>query len=141
MKCADLKQVESKYGQYRKRIERLKKKIIASHLSQIVVRDGSIVVSHPLQTVVMDGSISSHSNLTIGSGETPIAGTPHLQVVSLATPSTMMTKVSSVEIETTITTPRHTIRRKTSRRLQQHNTEKCKLKKRTKGAFITATRR
>ena len=52
-----------------------------------------------------------------------------------------MTKASSVDIETTRTIPRDTIRRKTSRHLQQHNAEKRNLKKRVDGAFITATRR
>ena len=61
-------------------------------------------------------------------------------MVNLVAPSTEMTEASSVDIETTSTIPRDTIRRKTSCRLQQHNTEKHNLKKRVDGAFINATR-
>ena len=94
----------------------------------------------PYQIIVKDRSILSQSNLTIGSGDTPIVGAPHSQVVNLVTPSTAMTKVSSADIETTSTTPKHTIRRKTRCRLQQHNAEKHKLKKQEEGVFITAIR-
>ena len=62
-------------------------------------------------------------------------------MVNLVTPSTAMTKGSSVDIETTSTIPRDTIRHKTSRRLQQHNAEKLNLKKLVDGVFITATQR
>ena len=56
MKCEGFKQVGIEYDTYRKRIGRLKKKIVASNSSQIVIRDGSIVASHPSQIVVRDGS-------------------------------------------------------------------------------------
>ena len=112
---------------------------MASNFSQIVVRDGSILASHPSQILVRDGSTLSPSTLKIGSGETAIVGSPPSQVVNLVTPITAMTKATSVYIETTSTTPRDIIRRKTSRRLQQNNAEKRNLKKRVDGAFITAT--
>ena len=38
MKCVGFKQVDIEYDTYRKRIEILKKKIVASNSSQIVVR-------------------------------------------------------------------------------------------------------
>ena len=117
MKCAGFKQVDIEYDTYQKRIERLKKKIVASKSSHIVVRDGSIVASHPSHIVVRDGSTSSPSILTIGSGETAIVGAPPPQVVNLVTPSTAMTKASYVDIETISTIPRDTIRRKTSHHL------------------------
>ena len=37
-------------------------------------RFNSGIASHPYQIVLRDGSISSQSNLTVGSGETPIVG-------------------------------------------------------------------
>ena len=40
MKCAEFKQVDIKYDTLKNRIERLKKNILASNLSQIIVRDG-----------------------------------------------------------------------------------------------------
>ena len=46
MKCAGFKKVDIKYDTYRKRIEILKKKMVASNLSKIVVRYSSIVASH-----------------------------------------------------------------------------------------------
>ena len=141
MNCAGFKQVDIKYDIYRKRIARLKKKIVASNLSHILVRGGSIVASHPSQVVVRDESTLSPSILKIGSGETAIFGSPLSKVVNLVTPSTEMTKESSVDIDTTSTIPRDTIIRKNSRRLQQNNAEKPNLKKRVDGAFITATRR
>ena len=52
MKCAGFKQVDIEYDTHRKRIERLKKKIVASNSSQIVVREFSIVSSHLSQIVV-----------------------------------------------------------------------------------------
>ena len=140
MKCSGFKQVDIKYDTYQNRIERLKKKIVASNLSHILVRDSSMVASHPSHIVVRDGSTLHPSILTIGSEETAIFGYPPSQVVNLVTPSTATTKASSVDIETTITMPRDTIRRKTSGHLQQHNVEKCNLKKRVDGTFITATR-
>ena len=99
------------------------------------------VAPHPSQILVRDGSNSSLSILTIGSGDTSIVGTPPSQVVNLVTPSTAMTKASSVDIETGSTIPRDTIRRKTGRRLHQHNAEKRNLKKGVDVIFITATRR
>ena len=96
---------------------------------------------HPSHIVVRGGSTSSTSILTIGSGETAIVGSQPSQVVNLVTQSTAMMKESSVDIDTTSTIPRDTIRLKTSRRLQQHNIEKRNLKKRVYGAFITTTRR
>ena len=81
--CEGFKQVDIKYDTYRKSIEILKKKIVASNLSLIIVRDGSIVASHPSQIVVRDGSTSSTSILTIGSRETAIVGAPPSQVVNL----------------------------------------------------------
>ena len=66
MNCAGFKKVDIKYDTYRKRIEILKKKIVASNLSQIVVRDSSMVASHPSQFVVRDRSTSSPSILKIG---------------------------------------------------------------------------
>ena len=108
---------------------------------QIVVRDGSIVASHPSNIFIRDSSISFQLILTICSGETPIAGAPHSQVVNLVTSSTSMTKESSVDIETKSTTPIHKIRHKNSRCLQLHNAEKRKLKRRTDGGFIITTRR
>ena len=68
MKRAGFKQVDIKYDTYQKLIEILKKKIVASKSSQIVVRGGSIVASHPSHIVVRDGSTSYLSILTIGSG-------------------------------------------------------------------------
>ena len=112
MKCAGFKQVDIKYDTYRKRIETLKNKIVVSKSSQIVVRDSSIVASHPYQIVVRDGSTSSSSILKIGYGETAIVGAPPSQVLNLVTPITAMTKVSSIDIETTRTIPRDTIRHK-----------------------------
>ena len=47
MKCAGFKKVDIKYDTYQKRIYKLKKKIVTSKLSQIVVRDDLIVTSHP----------------------------------------------------------------------------------------------
>ena len=141
MKCAGFKQVDVEYDTYRKRIERLKKKIVASKSSHIVFRDVSIVASHPFQIVVRDRSTSSPSLLKIGSGESTIVGAPPYQVVTLVTPITEIPKASSVDTEKTITTPRDKIRRKTSRRLQQINVEKRNSKKRVYGKFITATRR
>ena len=76
MKCAGFKQVEIKYDTYQKCIERLKKKIVASKSSQIVVRDGSIVASYPSHIVVRYGSTSSPSILTVCSGKTAIVGDP-----------------------------------------------------------------
>ena len=122
--CAGFKQVDIEYDTYRKRFEILKNKMVASNLSHIVVRDGSIVTSHLSQIVVRYSSTSSPSIMTIRSGETAIFVSPPSQVVNLVTPSIAMMKASSVEIETTITIPRDTIRRKTGRRLQQHNAEK-----------------
>ena len=141
MKCAGFKQIDIEYYTHQKRIEILKKKIVASKLSQIVVRDGSIVTLHLSQIVVRDGSTSSPSILTICSGETTIVGAPPSQVVNLVTPSTAMTKSSSVDIDTTSTVPRDIIRLKTSRCLQQHNAEKRNFKKSVYGTFITAKRR
>ena len=141
MKCEGFKQVDIEYDTCWKCIERPKKKIVASKSSQIVVRDGSIVASHPSQIVVRDRSTSSLSILIIGSGDTAIVGAPPSQVVNLVTPSTVMTKASSVNKETTSTIPRDTIRRKTSRCLQHHNAEKRNLKKGVDVIFITATRR
>ena len=46
-KCAGFKKVDIKYDTYRKRIERLKKKIVTSNLYQIVIRYVSIVASYP----------------------------------------------------------------------------------------------
>ena len=86
------------------------------------------MASHPSQIIVRDGSTSSLSILIIGSGETAIFRAPLSQVIYLVTPSTAMRKASSVDIETKITTPIDTIRRKNSRRLQQHNAEKRNLK-------------
>ena len=103
MKCAGIKQVDIKYDTCIKRIKRLKKKIVASNLSQIVVRDGSNLPP---------------SITTIGSRETGIFGAPPFQVVNLVTPRTAITKSSSVNIDTTSTIPRDTIIPKTSRRLQ-----------------------
>ena len=97
MKCAGFKKVDIKYDTYRKRIEILKKKIVASNSSQIVVRDGSIVALHPSQILVRDESTSSPSILTIGPEETAIVGAPLSQVENLVTPSTAMTKASSVD--------------------------------------------
>ena len=51
-KCAGFKKVDIKYDAYQKRIDILKKKIVASNSSHIVVRDGSIVASHLYQIVV-----------------------------------------------------------------------------------------
>ena len=122
--CAGFNQVDIEYDAYRKRFGRLKNKMVASNLSHIVVRDGSIVTSHLSQIVVRYSSTSSPSIMTIRSGETAIFVSPRSQVVNLVTPSIAMMKASSVEIETTITIPRDTIRRKTGCRLQQHNAEK-----------------
>ena len=119
----------------------MKNKIVASNSSQIVVRDGSIVASHLSQIVVRDGSTSYPSIHKIGSWETAIVGAPQYQVVNLVTPSTAMTKASSVDIYPTITIPRDTIIRKTSRLLWQHNADNRNLKKRVYGSFITTTRR
>ena len=96
---------------------------------------------HPSQIVVRDGSNSSLSILMIGSGDTAIVGAPPSQVINLVTPSTAMTKASYINIETTGTIPKDTIRRKTSRRLQHHNAEKRNLKKGVDVIFITATQR
>lgn len=60
-------------------------------------------------------------------------------LVSAVTPSTAMTKASSIDIETTCTIPRDTISRKTSR-LQEH-TEKHSWKNIEDNIFITAARR
>ena len=76
IKCAGFNQVDIEHDTYLKRIERLKKKIVASNSSQIVVRDGSIVASHPSQIVVRDGTTLSLSILTIGSRDTAIVGAP-----------------------------------------------------------------
>ena len=141
MKCARFKQVDIKYDTYRRHIERLKKKKVASKSYHIVFRDGSIVASHPSQIVVRDGSTSSPSIPTISSRETIIVGSPPSKVVTLVIPITAITKASSVDIETTTTIPRDTIICKTSRRLQHHNAYKRNLKKRVDVAFITATRR
>ena len=140
MKCAGFKKVDIKYDAHQKRIDILKKKIVALKLSHIVVRDGSIVASHPCQIVVRGGSTSSPSILIIGSGETTIVGAPLSQVVNLVTPSIAMSKASYVDIETPGTITRDKIRRKTSRRLHQNNEDKHNLKKLADGAFITATR-
>ena len=98
MKCAGFKQFDIEYDTYRKRIEILNKKIVASNSYQIVVRDGLIVASHPSQIVHRDGSTSSPPILTIGSGETAIVGATLSQVVKIVTPNTAMTKASSVYI-------------------------------------------
>ena len=66
-------------------------------MSQIVVRDGSIVALHPSQIVVRYRSALSTSTLPIGYRETEIVGAPPSQVVNLVTPSTVMTKASSVD--------------------------------------------
>ena len=110
MKCEGFKQADTEYDTYRKRIERLKKKIMTLNSSQIVVRDGSIVASHPSQILVRDGSTLSPSILKIGSVETVIVGAPQYQVVNLVTPITAMTKLSSVDIEKTRTILRDTIK-------------------------------
>ena len=86
-------------------------------------------------------STLSLSILTIGSGETAIVGDPPYQVVNLVTQSTAMTESSSVDIETTLTIPRDTIRRKNSRCLQQHNAEKRNFNKHVDGTFIAATQK
>ena len=59
LKCAGFKQVYIEYDTHRKHIERLKKKRVASNLSQILVRYGSIVASHPSQIVFRDRSTLS----------------------------------------------------------------------------------
>ena len=100
-----------------------------------------MVTLHLYHIVVRDGSNLSPPILTIGSRETAIVGDPPSQVVNLLIPSTAMTKGSSVDIYTTSTIPRDTIRPKTSRRLQHHNAEKRNLKKCVDGALITATQR
>ena len=87
---------------------------MASNSSHIVVRDGSIVAFHPSQILVRDGSTLSPSILIIGSVETAIVGALPSQVV--VTPITAITKASSIDIETTSTIPRDTIRRETSHR-------------------------
>ena len=58
MKCAGFKQVDIEYDTYQNIIDRLKKKIVASNLYQIVVRDVSIVALQPSHIVVRDGSTS-----------------------------------------------------------------------------------
>ena len=68
MNCAGFKQVDTKYDTYQKRVDRMKKELVASNLSQIVVKDGSRVASHPYHMVVRDGSTSSPSIPKIGSG-------------------------------------------------------------------------
>ena len=119
MKCAGFKQVDIKYYTYQNRIDRLKKKIVASSSSQIVVRDSSIVALYLSHIVVRYGSTSSPSILTVCSGKTAIVGAPPSQVIILVTPRTAMTEALYVDIDTTSTLPRDAIRRKTSRRLQQ----------------------
>ena len=92
MKCAGLKKIYIKYDTYQKRIDILKKKIVASKSSQIVVRDGSIVASHLSQIVVRDRSTPYPSILTICYGETSIVRDPPYQVLNLVTPRKSMAK-------------------------------------------------